>query len=329
MPDLLKERRLRQEVHALDLADSDLLESDCDLKRAYLVLSMVSAAYIFAVGEEVAKVLPKVLAIPLAAIAERLGMNPVASYASVVLWNCFTPAGPIANVEDIICEFTFTGLASESWFYKVHAAMEAKGARALECAVLAMEGANAHDAATVLANLTALHDSLGQVTDVMGQMQKGTDIDDFVQAIRPYLGSWHHIIFEGVTSKVRTRIDRVSGKHVRYKCSLDVLQTQIFSGGTGGQSPLFQAFDIVLGVLHTDDFYVQMRPYFFKEHRRFVCALEKGPSIRVFAVNLVNEGTDEVAKAYNLCLERLCSLRNAHISLAHKYLARLLTGTGK
>jgi indoleamine 2,3-dioxygenase len=67
-------------------------------ERAFVVLSMITQAYVWGGRKEHPKlILPNSLAIPLTEIAEKLGFPPISNYASTVLfnWHLLNPNEPI------------------------------------------------------------------------------------------------------------------------------------------------------------------------------------------------------------------------------------------
>ena len=78
-------------------------------------------------------ILPQKIALPLYAASEYLGLCPIASYASVVLYNYKKkdPNGPLV-AHNLSTLHTFTGTKDESWFYTVHVLIELAGAPALQ-----------------------------------------------------------------------------------------------------------------------------------------------------------------------------------------------------
>ena len=89
LPSLLQEgskvRTVIDELEVLDLDDSILGEVR-ELRRAYSILGFMAHAYIWASGTP-QDVLPECIARPLLETANILGLPPLATYSSLVLWN--------------------------------------------------------------------------------------------------------------------------------------------------------------------------------------------------------------------------------------------------
>ncbi|ORY14906.1 Indoleamine 2,3-dioxygenase [Clohesyomyces aquaticus] len=57
-------------------------------RRAYCILPFVAHGYIWGDGTSTITELPPQLRIPLEALSDQLGIKPLGTYASTVLWNC-------------------------------------------------------------------------------------------------------------------------------------------------------------------------------------------------------------------------------------------------
>jgi len=145
LPSLLQTERLRDRVYALpELAAPPPSSGERILRRAMLVLSMLSHAFVFQgaeVGTEPVSFVPPVLAKPWTAVAGTLGRVPVLSAASIILdnWRLLDPHGPI-DVSNLAVLNTFLGSSDEAWFYLCIVQIEAQAAPALN-ALLAAQAA--------------------------------------------------------------------------------------------------------------------------------------------------------------------------------------------
>lgn len=89
-------------------------------RRAYVILSFVAHGYIWGNGTEILSELPPQLSQPLAELGEELGIHPLGTYASTVLWNCWTDLPPEEwSTENVAVDLTFTGSKDEEAFYAI------------------------------------------------------------------------------------------------------------------------------------------------------------------------------------------------------------------
>ncbi|OAA68761.1 indoleamine 2,3-dioxygenase family protein [Niveomyces insectorum RCEF 264] len=163
LPSLLQGRLLRDEVRRLAILSTEKLHTEEEWRRAHLILCFLAHAYIWG-GETVADVLPPCLTVPLLATAAHLELPPVGTYAALNLWNFTTTTTtttttdeeasiPFDDLDRLQALHTFTGTASESWFYVVSVAIECRGAALVPVLLGALAAARARDyAATELAD---------------------------------------------------------------------------------------------------------------------------------------------------------------------------------
>ncbi|AEO69699.1 uncharacterized protein THITE_2120385 [Thermothielavioides terrestris NRRL 8126] len=161
LPRSLAEHTLRAQVDRLPILSTDHLATEPEWRRACVILGFLTHAYIWG-GDSAAEVcqtttypinrvrrrlpvtklnfpdflllrqiLPPQLTVPFLAVSSHLGIPPIATYASLNLWNFRTTAaagGPdLTDPDALQALHTFTGTPDESWFYIVSVAMEAQG----------------------------------------------------------------------------------------------------------------------------------------------------------------------------------------------------------
>ncbi|CCC14361.1 unnamed protein product [Sordaria macrospora k-hell] len=158
----------REEVDRLPVLETDgRLKTEEEWRRAYVVLCFFAHGYIWG-GSMPSEVLPPPISVPLLSVSSHLDLPPIATYASLNLWNfrCVPPPSSTTSSLSVASEslppsppltpasnspaftsntqpktnfnptdlsrlqtlHTFTGTPSESWFYLVSVAMEAQGA---------------------------------------------------------------------------------------------------------------------------------------------------------------------------------------------------------
>jgi indoleamine 2,3-dioxygenase len=234
-----------------------------------------------------------------------LGRPPVAAHASIVLhnWQRLDANGPI-DLGNLGALQLFLGGMDEQWFYLVTVAIEAGGAPALPALVGAQQAVQSERVDDLAQHLTAIGCALASVTHTLLRMPERCDPYVFFQRVRPYLTGWPEpgIVYEGVSDA-----------------------PQMCAGGSAAQSPLIQALDAGLGVRHLDGvtspFLLDMRRYMSPLHRRFIEALEAGPSVRQFVLDR-SPTHPALRDLYNDCVRGLEDFRQRHIEIAVRYITR-------
>jgi indoleamine 2,3-dioxygenase len=251
-----------------------------------------------------------VLAVPWAAVAERLGRPPVLSYASYALdnWRRLDRDGPF-ELANLALLQNFTGGADEDWFVLVHVAIEAAAAPALGALLPAQAAAAAGDTGKLGELLECVAASLERMTALLARMPEWCDPAVYYRRVRPWIHGWRDqsalpegVVYEGVT--------RFVGRPQRLR------------GETGAQSAIVPALDAALGVAHADDplraYLAEMADYQPPEQRRFVDELGGGAAIRA-CVAAHREVSPSLAGVYRACLGELARFRSLHLEYAARY----------
>ena len=304
LPYLLLTARLRRAVAKLETPDLSLLTSPAELERAMLILSAAGMAYIW--GEEpAANHIPASLAVPWAAIAQRLGRPPIVTHSSIVLnnWRRIN-AEEVISADNLACIQHFLGGMDEQWFFTATAALEYVGAAALVPLVKAKQESQSED-------LRGLEESLEQILlvfkDVNAALLRIYERCDpyiFYYRIRPFLTGWDQngVLFEGVSE-------------TPFK----------LHGGSAAQSSLIQAFDAGLGIEHlhveTAPFLSLMRDYMPPKHRGFLEALSGGDSV-YDCVQRHKASSPKLELLFNACIDQLDEFRRAHMEIAVRYILK-------
>lgn len=312
LPDYLASGRVRHWLGALPLPDMAGFIAGADeaeLGAAMLRYAFLAQAYVW--GEEApAERLPAVLAVPLVALADRLGLKPIMTYQHYVLDNWFRldKAGPVA-LGNLAIDQHFAGGRDESGFILVHVAIEGAAGAALDAAVALANAAQAEDANAAEAGLGALHAALATMNAGLTPMEQACDPYVYFHRVRPYMFGWPGagLIYDGVAA--------FGGRPVPLR------------GQTGSQSSIVPAVDAVLGVPHgasaLSSFLDEIHSYRPPRHRTFIEDLRRMP-VRALAAR--DAATRD---AYNGCLELLARFRDAHLALAARYIALPAASAGK
>lgn len=310
LPKLLVADQQRAALEWLPLLDSDRLEGEAQIRRAMLMLSYFGHAYVWGSAPASDRI-PATVAVPWYRISQKLGRPPVLSYASYALdnWRRLDPEKPIA-LGNIVLLQNFLGGADEEWFILIHVEIEAK-ARPVIAALTAAQRAAAEDRRDDLeAILRKIGGHLEGMFRTLDRMPEKCDPHIYFHRVRPYIFGWKNqpalpngVIYEGVDEYEN--------------------QPQLFRGETGAQSSIIPSLDAMLGVQHAEgllnDYLMEMRDYMPPEHRKFLNALERGPSVRDFVIaHAANQ--PNLRDAYNLCLEWVNQFRAKHLEYATSYI---------
>lgn len=254
--------------------------------------------------------LPRNLARPIVALADRLGQAPLLPYSAYVLdnWARIDKAGPIA-LENIRMVQNFLGGADENWFVMVHVAIEAEAGALLDNAVQLVKAALRKDAAACEALLLGMDAAWERIYAVFKRMPERCDPYIYFHRVRPYIHGWANnpaladggLVYEG--------IEKFAGK------------PQALRGQTGSQSSIVPAMDALFSVHHSDDplkhFLDELHHYRPVQHRRFIEDLARHSTLRAF-VESSNSGN--LKQAFNACLEQVARFRTRHLEYAASYI---------
>lgn len=335
LPSLLLSKNIRNVVNKLPIlkVKKELVNCLRQLRRAYSVLTFITNGYIWGIDEP-CDTLPDSIAIPLLEISDILGLPPLSTYSSLVLWN-YKPI--ISNEECEVNELdlsnittinTFTGSMDESWFYLVSVIFERIGSRSINIGLKSIAAVRKHDINTVIECLEFLAENIDELGSILMKMEEMCDPHIFYYRLRPYLAGWKGMSDLGIPNGIKY------GEKGDYK---------IFAGGSNAQSSLIQFLDILLGIEHfsigtkrsaikgqispetsKNSFINDMRNYMPKEHREFLIHFGKVSNIREF---VLRNKCDKLTLAYDACLSMLKSFRDKHIQIVTRYIILQATKT--
>lgn len=311
LPRTILTGRVRKHLETLPVLDlkafcADAL--DAQLRTAMVRYSFMVQAYVW--GEREAPTsLPAPLAVPIWALAKRLGQQPLLPYSAYVLdnWDQLDRAAPIA-LDNIWMIQNFLAGQDEAWFVLVHVAIEARAGEMLAAIPAIIDAANAGDAAAVEAGVARCNAVWNDVNAIFDRMPERCDPYVYFHRVRPYIHGWKDnpaigsgLIYEGVTE--------TGG------------QPQAFRGQTGSQSTIVPSMDALLGVGHAADplrtFLDELHIYRPPAHRTFVDEVRARPKLRAYIVAADNPNLREV---YNTCIRSLARFRTRHLEYAASYI---------
>lgn len=298
---------LRENLPDIELADIESL-TEQQARLAMVHYSFMVQSYVW--GEpEAPKVLPRRLALPMVALADRLGQQPLLPYSGYVLdnWGCLDSDGPI-DLSNIYMIQNFLGGQDENWFVLVHVAIEARAGAALALMKPICEAVEAGDPAqaeTLLSEMALVWHDLKTIFD---RMPERCDPYVYFERVRSYIHGWkdnpalpHGIIYEGV--------ERFG------------TQAQAFRGQTGSQSSIVPSMDALLGIGHAADplraFLDQLHIYRPPSHRQFIDDVRATSKLRAFVQSSEHKG---LTGAYNANVQAVADFRSRHLEYAASYI---------
>ena len=282
--------------------------------------------------------LPASIAVPWDEVSQDLEIRPVATLSAVCLWNYTTlfplRRGQLLTLDNLAIIQTFTGTPSESWFYLISAAIEARSASIIPLLLDSLHAVRANNISHLISHLRELAEEIAEMGQILQKMQVECDPNIFYNNIRPYLAGWynmshvglpHGVIYEG-TSPFFVDPSHPIDWSTGYRT---------YSGGSNAQSALIQALDIVMGVEHRPtrekreaggegvappkklEFIKDMRGYMPGPQRRFLEDLSRVSNLRDF---IECHPQQELKEAYDACLAGLRRFRDIHIQIVSRYI---------
>jgi indoleamine 2,3-dioxygenase len=311
LPRTMLTGRIRHHLSALPVLDLKAFcaeASDAQLRTAMVRYSFMVQAYVW--GEPTAPTsLPAPLAVPMWALAKRLGQQPLLPYSAYVLdnWDRFDRNGPI-SLDNIWMIQNFLSGQDEAWFVLVHVAIEARAGAMLAEIPRVLEAVKNGDAAAVEASLALINKGWDDVNAIFDRMPERCDPYVYFHRVRPYIHGWKDnpalgagLIYEGVAE--------TGGK------------PQAFRGQTGSQSTIVPSMDALLGVGHAADplrtFLDELHIYRPPAHRTFVDKVRALSNLRAFVQAADNANLREI---YNANIRSLARFRTRHLEYAASYI---------
>ncbi|KAI9217620.1 Indoleamine 2,3-dioxygenase-domain-containing protein [Blastocladiella britannica] len=376
MRGLLLVDRFRTQANRLAEISTSHLGTDVrEWRRAAVVLSMIASAYVWGrhqtpgpaatasgmAGAElfptadaaeydperpVSRILPRSIAVPLAACAVRLGIRPIICYATTTLWNygMLDPAGPMAT-NNLFCRNTSSGTMDEAWFYLIPLFIELEGAPGLHLMSQAWTATQANDSTSLESHLKSMVPCVKGMTKMMRAMHARCDPYVFYHQVRPYVAGWAlvdgGVRYEGIEpTKIPPTWFAAHGAPGHYhelakNGELPSDPTFFFAGGSAGQSSIVQAYDIFLGITHhptgygpgskaqggpKTNFIKEMREYMPAKHRQFLVDAETlAPSVREY-VSSHSAQSPKLLAAYNAVVAAVKEFRDVHLQVVARFI---------
>ncbi|MEO0473320.1 MAG: hypothetical protein AAF206_27155 [Bacteroidota bacterium] len=290
----LRDQKARQLMEAIPLLSPVNLSERADQERALLLVAAFSHAWLKETQE---KSIPPQLAIPFAAMAQKMGRPSIITHSSMVLnnWHKKDPHGPF-TMDNLGLQRGFEQSPSESWFFLLTAMVEYEGADSLMLTLAAWDAAKQGELEQLLEKLSALPTAINAMTQTLLRMEEGCQPEVFFHQIRPYIASMEAVCFEGVEEQ----------------------PIRSFSGGSAAQSSLIQALDAGLGIAHEEPdssgYLRLMRGYMPPRHRELLSVLDDS------AIPAAVQTSSQLQEAYQACVEAIRKFRTAHLRIVSIYI---------
>lgn len=312
LPRTLASGRVRAHLKQLPPLDIGAFCADApepEIRSAFVRYAFLVQAYVWGQGPPPTR-LPSMLAVPIWALAHRLGQKPLLSYSAYVLdnWDRFDRSGPIA-LDNLYMVQNFLAGQDEAWFVLVHVAIEARAGAVLAEIPALITAIDQRDAAATEDGLARISTAWDDLNAIFDRMPERCDPYIYFQRVRPYIHGWKDnpalgagLIYEG--------IPEIAGV------------PQTFRGQTGAQSSIMPVMDALFGIQHAQDplrlFLDELHGYRPPVHRAFIDRVRERSSLRAFAAS----GPPALRDAYNACIVRLTRFRTRHLDYAASYIHR-------
>ncbi len=321
LPSLLPTGRVRALLTSRlpDLAIPDVFRdcSDAEMRVLMVHYAFMVQAYVWGEASAPEK-LPRCLSLPIVALADRLGQQPLLPYSGYVLdnWAEIEPHQGI-SLDNTRMIQQFLGGQDEAWFVLIHVAIEAQAGDVLVRMPRIVEAVQSEDEGVVAILLEEIAEIWGGINGIFDRMPEHCDPYVYFERVRPYIHGWkdnpalpNGLLYEGV-ERFRSR-------------------GQAFRGQTGSQSSIVPAMDALLGVGHAEDpmkaYLDELHIYRPPAHRRFIEDVRSESTLRAFVERC---GTRHLIEAYNANINAVADFRSRHLEYAASYIhrqARVATG---
>ncbi|OMH86288.1 Indoleamine 2,3-dioxygenase [Zancudomyces culisetae] len=253
LTDHLLAGRFRERVLQLPLLSIDRLTCRREYQRAYVVLTFLAHSYVWGLHQKAEDVIPECIAVPLWQVSRYLGIKPVVTNASVVLWNweVLDTNRERMELDNLASLITFTGSPDEAWFYLVSVAIEAKGGEILRDIGKAISNVGANNMDGVTNALLSLAKSIVLITKILNRMYEKNDPYMFYWKIRQYLAGWENMKDAGLEHGVMYEgAEKVDDTYLTDGSDTESSLYKKYPGGSAAQSSVLQAIDVALGIAY-------------------------------------------------------------------------------
>ena len=310
LPEILPTGTVRQVLERLPVIGEESFATldDAQARMAMVHYSFLVQSYIWG-AQPTVSILPPSLAVPMVAVADRLGQQPLLQYSGYVLdnWAMLDLAKGV-SLDNIYMIQKFAGGTDEAWFVLIHVAIEAQAGKALALYGPLIEATRAGDVAAARGLLEQIVAIWEGINAIFHRMPEQCDPYMYFQRVRPYIHGWKDnpaldggVVYRGV--------DRYAGV------------AQAFRGQTGSQSSIVPSMDALLGVGHAADplraYLDELHIYRPTAHRRFIDDVRANSGVRAF---VGGAGDRSLTRAYNGAVMAVADFRSLHLEYAASYI---------
>lgn len=344
LPALNRAGELQARVDSLPLLDYNQLNNGEEMRRAHLILGMISSSYLNSKKKRLStcpdcytegskridqwmfcercnasgtiQCLPTQLAEPYLHVSEQNGLVPILTHVLTDEWNwCKKVEEKPISLDNLALTASLTGTGTEQYFHLVvttmiHAARELP-VMMLHCPQAIRDGNDEHLITTLTKAATVLKEWNMLFAEAFRDEIFSKDI--FLQVMRPFFSGF----------------DKVGGVTFETTSGDEVLR---WSGPSAGQNSTVMMFDALLNVEHESvnkDWFGEMNNYITTVQRRMVEDFQEScsrNSLRTYAQKCDNE---KVRNAFNGMVNAMTAFRQKHFGLVHRYIVSKDTkGTG-
>ncbi len=304
-----------QKIPEIDMANHLDHLDDAQLRMLMVHYSFIVQSYVWGEQDNVPQVLPRNLAVPYCALADKIGQYPLLPYTAYTLdnWGRLEKDGPV-TLENIYVLQNFIDGQDENWFIMVHIEIEAKAGAALAAIPALIEAVDAKNADQVMTQLGVIRDAWRLINPVFDRMPERCDPYIYYNRVRPYIHGWKGnpalpdgLIYEGV--------DKYEGK------------PQAFRGQTGSQSSIVPTMDALLGIAHENDplreYLDELHQYRPPRHRKFIEEVRTRSALRAYVAETQNAA---MTTLYNEIVNAVQAFRTRHLEYAASYINKQARG---
>ncbi len=299
MPSLLARQLLRSTVQQLEIHFQHAILEVHNLQQeqyALLMLTMIAQAYLRENPEHPANTLPTVLSRNIHHFCNLQQRPYTLTYRDYILhnWQLIDERNSI-SLENIKPVLTFTHSEEETWFIKIHVAVEAACAKALYAAQQACLLKRPEDG-MLMQLLQDLANSLEEATQLLNRMQEGCSSHFFLTILQPLFEGWDQIHQSAIgEGSYGVKLNGVNEKYYRYK------------GISSSQSSIILALDAALGITYPTETSQHQAPVYMPHaHMAFVSHLKNYNILSKITHNI------DLVNAWEAAREQLKFFRIAH-----------------
>lgn len=310
LPEILPTGAVRDVLGKLPVAQPKLI-AELDEVRARMAMvhySFLVQAYVWG-AEPPAAFLPPALAVPIVALADRLGQQPILQYSGYVLdnWGLLDSTKGV-SLDNLYMIQKFAAGTDEAWFVLVHVAIEARAGAAQACFAPLIEAAANSDADKAESLLGEIVTIWAAINAIFDRMPEQCDPYIYFRRVRPYIHGWKDnpalgsgVVYQGV--------ERFGDA------------PQAFRGQTGSQSSIIPSMDALLGIGHAADplraYLDELHIYRPPGHRKFIDDVRAESRVRPFVKQVDRKNLTE---AYNAVVQAVADFRSRHLEYAASYI---------